>query len=840
MHIETLLKLDSICAYNRKLLVSLLWPTPMNRTQILTQYRQRIQHSDRVKLTAQERSVLIGDFIAQLRHLDNPDAIEQLCRSEIALLEEGYGKNSNSTTNYLIRYRAAIAQATERGELPMTPSTTVRLIGYKPETGKPFETEQHLAWSFMHYDNTVYMANRRITHVSHHPHQDHPQAFIPDLLLEKAAQLLQYDDAESLAIGIATVTGRQHTEITVSGQFALTKHPYLLTFDGELKNGSPIAYTIATLLPAREVMQAIERFRSLPQVRELQSLSSDSPVVKNFRARVNSRVKLYFQKSHILPVLPGFQSVSIQRLQAAYARLVIYFWLPSQGANEQRFLQFYLGHLEVSMLLQGSNSATQNFDYQLIDGTGQLITASGIKLMVYPPLPHPSAAQLVQQQQANQQLNIELDPEANSPPPPQFDDDAADLDAEPPAPLPDISQSIQSIARELQQLPSKSTTQSVSSRKRGQPEQPEQPATATKPPARQLELVRLVHKSGPGPEVEPAPLPENQPPSSPVTQAPAPQIAASQQPVAKSRTKSLTVEINALTAAAHQLGLSLVETRGQGYQALLQQILHRVADSTPFPPPKQSRMTVEPAQLLDSSTLSGHLAALTQEIVALRQQIQTTQPEGSSGVLPETANLRTQLQQVLAERDALKQQLQKFATLRKQHELLQTEFQLTQNRLNQFLQLAQGETVKTPSPPAEAQVPVQTSSQPSTQKPSAQASAQRRSATSSAPKSSAPKSSRPYKLPPDERILIAINALIRYNQSCTRLRQRWFISINAIADMTGTNPATKVKPWLEAHPDIVHQIAQHHQHMDLTQSHHNRGKDKAELKSIYQAALTDE
>ncbi|MEP0914769.1 hypothetical protein NDI45_28105 [Leptolyngbya sp. GB1-A1] len=88
---------------------------------------------------------------------------------------------------------------------------------------------------------------------------------------------------------------------------------------------------------------------------------------------------------------------------------------------------------------------------------------------------------------------------------------------------------------------------------------------------------------------------------------------------------------------------------------------------------------------------------------------------------------------------------------------------------------------------------------------------------------------------PEERIALAVQALMHHNQQCTHPNDRWFISGNTIAQMSGTNPATKVKPWLDDHPDVAHAIDQHNDDMQTTNPHHNRGKEKEELKAIYQS-----
>jgi hypothetical protein len=414
----------------------------MNRQHILQHYHDRIANGDRHKLTTAEREFLVQAFIEHLKTLESAAEIEQRCRDEIELLELGYGKGTNSTTNYLSKYRTAIAQATEQGKLPMTEETSFFFKGRK-QTGEPIQALQHLAFDRMRYDNGVYLANRKATNVGNNERQDNPQPFNPDRYLEKAIELLQSQEPETLAVGIAAVTGRRHTEVAVSGRFSPTRHSYLLTFEGQLKKADPIAYTILTLLPAQQVLEAIDRFRGFPQVQALAGLTSADREVAAFRARVNTRVKHQFQDTQILPLLPGFQSVSVHRLRAAYARIAIHYWLPGQGVNEQRWLQFYLGHVAPDAMRDAanSNSASHYFGYCLVDDTGKPITVTGIKLMAN-PLPSPTEQQLQQQQAANDRLD-------SSP------TDSHDLTPQEEETMSPTQHDVEEIAADLQTLPAK-------------------------------------------------------------------------------------------------------------------------------------------------------------------------------------------------------------------------------------------------------------------------------------------------------------------------------------------------------------------------------------------------
>ncbi|WP_088894962.1 protelomerase family protein [Leptolyngbya ohadii] len=736
----------------------------MDRTQIIQDYLQRIYRNDRIKLTTDERSFLVQDFIQQLAQLEDPQEIEALCENEITMLEEGYGRGSNSTTNYLSKYRTAIAEAAEQGKLPMTENTSYLFRGQKQRTGEPIRTINHIAFDLMRYDNSVYLANRKATNVGNNERQDNPQPFNPNLYLEKATELLQSDEAEVLAIGIAAVTGRRHTEVAVSGQFSPAKHPYVLTFDGQLKKDQPVAYTIATLLPAQEVMEAIERFRAMPQVQAMEGLTSEDQLVKNFRARVNTRVKQHFQKTEILPILPGFQSVSVHRLRGAYARMIIYYWLPNQGANEQRFLQFYLGHVEANEMRDAPNSSstTHYFGYRLVDDAGNPITASGIKLMANPPLPSPTQTQVEDQLKANEQLEVV----ENSSDSDSESDDQTLEDDQTMTPLHDM---VEAIAQQLEVLPSK---------------QPVETQPKNDRPKRQ----------------------------------------------SKPKLKELSVNVDDLAAAAEKLGLEL--PKGKSYQTLLNQILQNLASADI----EESEPVSSTSQATGFNEL---LAPLMQELSALRGQLQDTQGERESVRLlgQEVKQLGDRLSQVEQERDRLQAQVEQLMPLQTECDRLKGQLQAAQDHLNQFRLIALGATsIDLGSSPAAAAAP-----SPATTPAIAPAQPVAVPSPASPVPAPSPVSAKPdrkpasrKKLSPNDRIGFALEAIMLHNESCTDPKDRWFVSYQVIADMSGTNNFTKVKPWFEARPEVLEQVHQHNERMGTTNAHHNRGREKEGLKSIYE------
>jgi Telomere resolvase len=195
--------------------------------------------------------------------------------------------------------------------------------------------------------------------------------------------LLESEEPEVLAIAIAALTGRRHAEVVAVGKFEATGHPYQLRFEGQQKKSDAEAFEIVSLVPGRDLLPVIERFRSLPGVQGLVGLDDDHPQVQAFNTRVNRRVQALFGATRLVPVLEGFKSVSIHRLRALYGAISIHFFC-ANNQHLHRFLQNHLGHVLTKEVGVGNSRATDHyFHYFLIKEDGTPITARGVKLMAH-------------------------------------------------------------------------------------------------------------------------------------------------------------------------------------------------------------------------------------------------------------------------------------------------------------------------------------------------------------------------------------------------------------------------------------------------------------------------
>jgi hypothetical protein len=366
----------------------------LNRADILTRYRTRIAAQQRTRLTQAEQAALVDAFIDNLAQLDTPDAIEARCLQELTLLEEGY-PTQTIASKLLAPYRKAIRAAIDAGRLPLNDATSHIVRYTKHATGEQQETQEHWALTHLKYDQQTYQELRDQAVAHNNQRQDDLQPVQVDPYLATVTEMLTEDEPHALTAAIAAATGRRHTEVVSRGVFEETQHPYVLRFSGQQKKPDATSETfdIVTIVPARSVLDALERLRQHPQVQALATVESvNSSEVRAFNSQVNRVVQRRFEETGIVPRIAGARSVSIHRLRGVYAAIAVYLWCP-EGQHEHRFIQHYLGHLQKDANLPNSSATPHYFHYCLLDGDGQPLRAKGILRDTLGAPPHHSASE---------------------------------------------------------------------------------------------------------------------------------------------------------------------------------------------------------------------------------------------------------------------------------------------------------------------------------------------------------------------------------------------------------------------------------------------------------------
>lgn len=240
-------------------------------------------------------------------------------------------------------------------------------------------------------DRVAYLANNNLKQNSLKPVNK-------QLYLEAVSSLLESSQPEELAIALAAVTGRRYSEVMARGDFSPTDNQYQIHFKGQLKKrtahgevSSPCgrskkrgndddSYTIYSLVPAPNVLSAIERFRTHPNITELRDASIEE--INQLNTPINRLLKHYLQDTLLVPVLEGEAGVTIQNLRGIYGEIAVHFFCPP-NMGTHRFVQQKLGHsIDDSDLSQRKNSGSTEhyFHYYLVDDDGKQLAQKGVKL----------------------------------------------------------------------------------------------------------------------------------------------------------------------------------------------------------------------------------------------------------------------------------------------------------------------------------------------------------------------------------------------------------------------------------------------------------------------------
>jgi hypothetical protein len=355
----------------------------LSRDTIIASFRHRIQQGDRLRLSKDELDGLIERFIEQLRGANTEKKIKALCEAEIKLLEEGYPQAS--VAKYLTVYRKALKVAIEENSLALTKSNSHRFIHHQRVTGLQEERFEHWALTYLKYAPEVYETIDKRSQLTNRGKQlnlrlvpvERYLALLQSFLTKKGSY-----EARWLATAIAGLTGRRFAEVVAKGTFSLAEHPYLLHFEGQLKTRTSRSqgYDILTLIPAREVLEAIQRLRKLPEIKALARLTGKtlSHELNQFNQKLNAIASRPLMQ--VVPPLEGKKSVSVHNLRSLYGAIAVYFFCP-EHQHEYAFVQHFLGHV------LDSPATGHYFRFSLCDSQGKMVRDKGVLLKQVEQLP---------------------------------------------------------------------------------------------------------------------------------------------------------------------------------------------------------------------------------------------------------------------------------------------------------------------------------------------------------------------------------------------------------------------------------------------------------------------
>lgn len=361
-------------------------PNPIEeRKAVISNFRLRINVKSKRLLHEKEGEldILVRGFIELLKGAKTTAEIQDLCDQEIALLEEGYPPNTVSRTK-LGQYRKAVQAAYEEGAFGDSSGVAVTKDDMKK--GAIVTSRRHRAYDMLKYPPEFYVKQRQDSAGINNLQQDNKRPIKGEVIVTKATLYLYDDDPWKRAAALSVLTGRRVTEIVIKGEFLETAHPYAVAFKGQQKKKDEIeAFIIPTLVPAKDIIEAIKSFRKHPEVAIL--ANQDYKAVQgSVGAKINRRVDQMF--GELIPIIKGRKSVSVHSLRGVYAALCC-LWLKPYEQGDMRFLEAILGHITgIELDRQANSRATEHYDrYYVIDRSGMPLAPDNSIIAEHGPIP---------------------------------------------------------------------------------------------------------------------------------------------------------------------------------------------------------------------------------------------------------------------------------------------------------------------------------------------------------------------------------------------------------------------------------------------------------------------
>jgi hypothetical protein len=196
-----------------------------------------------------------------------------------------------------------------------------------------------------------------------------------DELVGRAIALLDSDEPDEVAAGLAVLLGRRISEILISG--FKPKTAYSLLFSEAVKRRGEVGmkFEIPTLAPAERVLGAIEHLKQVWSIEDLKALNLPD---NHLKRRINARYAgvPHACRQHFADLVPGrvAENDDGERLythlfRAVYAEIATYYYKPD-WVPDHRFKAEIQGHFKLTSDGQKipNYSARQNYDdYRLRD-----------------------------------------------------------------------------------------------------------------------------------------------------------------------------------------------------------------------------------------------------------------------------------------------------------------------------------------------------------------------------------------------------------------------------------------------------------------------------------------
>lgn len=192
-------------------------------------------------------------------------------------------------------------------------------------------------------------------------------------LVERAMQLLDSQNADEVAAGLAVLVGRRISEILLS-QFK-PKTAYSLLFSEAVKRRGEagLEFEIPTLAPASRLLQAIEDLKRVLKIEDLKALNLPD---NHLKRRINAKYSGVPDacRKHFADLVPGRKAdtddgerLYTHLFRAVYAEIASYYYKP-EWVPDHRFKAEIQGHFKLTDDGQKipNYAARQNYDDYLM------------------------------------------------------------------------------------------------------------------------------------------------------------------------------------------------------------------------------------------------------------------------------------------------------------------------------------------------------------------------------------------------------------------------------------------------------------------------------------------
>lgn len=298
--------------------------------------------------------------------LEQEEEIARICQEEIANWRaRPTMKSLSSLKRPMIDTRNAI-----REKLPVTDATAWI---------DPRGERVHIALKYLNYTPEEYAEIDAQTE-EHFQERLENRKLIdrPDLVVQRAADLLRGDRWDGIVVGLAVVTGRRLSEVLKEAEF-FPRTRYSVVFAGQLKKEQELdPYEIPTLVDAELVLSAWRRLRQLVDCSAL----SVEQVSKQYSSPVTDLAQERF--ADLIPPVGDDSDLYTRLCRSVYGRIATHYFAPI-SVSDIKYMNAIYGHYWIE---KAKDEKTKHYylttmhyiDYLIGDGQGNIDGRQGIKL----------------------------------------------------------------------------------------------------------------------------------------------------------------------------------------------------------------------------------------------------------------------------------------------------------------------------------------------------------------------------------------------------------------------------------------------------------------------------